>query len=94
MSDEFLDHRAVQALSGFSAGALAVRVHRGTFPPRIDLQSRAMRWSAREVSAVLRLRDAGATADEARLLVDELMTQRRERVKALLEEIVREARAR
>jgi predicted DNA-binding transcriptional regulator AlpA len=94
MSDEFLDHSAVQALSGFSAATLSSRVHRGTFPPRIDLQSRALRWSAGEVSAVLRLRNTGATTAEVRALVEELMKLRRERVAALLEEIVREVRAR
>jgi predicted DNA-binding transcriptional regulator AlpA len=94
MNDEFLDHSAVQALTGLNAPAIAYRVRGGTFPPKTDLLGRALRWSAAEVSAAMRLRDAGGTADEARQLVDELMKLRRERVAALLEEIVREVRSR
>lgn len=62
---------------GRSRSQTYVDIKRGTFPPPIHVGERGLAvWPAHEVDAVLRAEIGGASAEELRTLVQELVTQR------------------
>lgn len=67
---------AVVARRGDSRSRMYRDIDAGTWTPPVALGPRLAGWPAHEVDALLRARVAGATVDELRELVHELLAQR------------------
>ena len=67
---------AVCARSGYGTTTLYARCSKGLFAPPVKLTPRASAWPEHEVDAVLGAMLAGATDDELRSLVRQLVESR------------------
>jgi len=68
---------AVLAATGRSRSSLYADVKAGLFVAPIKIGRRASAWPSDEVAAIIRARIAGATEDEIRELVAQLVAARR-----------------
>ncbi len=77
VSDEVLDPEArVIEQRGRSRSNLWLSIANGTFPPPIKVGQRKNAWPRSETQAILRLVIRGASEDEIRALVRELIAKR------------------
>ncbi len=72
-----LRRRDVSALTGKARSSLYAEISRGLFPPPIPLGAKSVGWPDYEVAAINVARIAGKSDDEIRMLVADLVAQRK-----------------
>jgi len=70
---------AVREITGLARSTIYLRIADGLFPPAIALGPRSVAWAEFEIAALNAARIRGASDDDIRLLVRELVTARQNR---------------
>jgi prophage regulatory protein len=76
MTERLIRFGTVRETTGLSRSTIYVRIAEGMFPPAIPIGPRSVAWRESEISALNAARIRGASDDDIRVLVTELVADR------------------